>query len=67
MNTPLPMPSGWKLPEPPVPPALPLSPKLPPLPPNPRVLLLIDGDCASRSLVEGTPRNRACDHEVVRA
>ena len=64
MNTPLPMPSGWELPEPPVPPALPLSPKLPPLPPNPRVLLLIDGDCASRSLVEGTPRNRACDHEV---
>lgn len=61
MNTPPAVPAGW---DPPEPTALPLPPELPPLPPNPRVLLLIDGDCVSRGLVEGTARRRASDKEV---
>jgi hypothetical protein len=60
MNIPRALSSGW---EPPEPPQLPDG--LPELPPNPRVLLLIDVDCVSYGLVEGTGR-RACD-EAVRA
>jgi hypothetical protein len=40
-----------------------LSEQLPELPPNPRVLLLIDVDCVSYGLLEGTGR-RACDKAV---
>jgi hypothetical protein len=61
MNTPPAVSVSWDSPEPA---ALPLPPELPPLPLNPRVLILIDGDCVSRGLVEGTARGRACDHEV---
>jgi hypothetical protein len=61
MSTPPAVPSGW---EPPEPTALPLSPELPALPPYPRVLMLIDGDCVSHGLVEGTAGRRACDDDV---
>src|SRR5579859_6869482 len=61
MITPPAVSASWESPEPA---ALPLPPELPPLPLNPRVLILIDGDCVSRGLVEGTARGRACDHEV---
>lgn len=44
--------------------AIPLPTELPELPANPRVRLLIDGDCLSRGLVEGTTRGRASDREV---
>lgn len=63
MNTPRALSSGWEPPEPPQrPPQQPLGlPNgLPELPSNPRVLLLIDVDCVSYGLVEGTGR-RACD------
>ena len=62
MNTPHAVSPGWEPPEP-----LRLPPELPPdppeLPPNPRVLLLIDVDCVSYGLVEGTG-GRACDDDV---
>ncbi len=61
MNAPPAVSVSWESPEPA---ALTLPPDLPPLPPNPRVLILIDGDCVSHGLVEGTARERACDHEV---
>lgn len=44
--------------------AVPLPAELPALPANPRVALLIDGDCVSRGLVEGTARSRASNQEV---
>jgi hypothetical protein len=40
-----------------------LSKQLPELPPNPRVLLLIDVDCVSYGLMEGTGK-RACNEEM---
>jgi len=51
--------------EPCEPPQLPLelSDQLPQLPPNPRVLLLIDVDCVSYGLMEGTGE-RACDEDM---
>jgi hypothetical protein len=53
---------GGKPSEPPQPP-LELPEGLPELPPNPRVLLLIDVDCVSYGLVEGT-RERASDNDL---
>lgn len=67
MNTPVAGSAGW---EPPEPPALPLPPELPPLRANPRVLVLIDGDCVSYGLVRdrashGSRGSRASDEEVL--